>query len=137
MKLYGHIMDTQQMMEIMLARMQEMMNEMKNEIKETIRGEMKPMRDKRAEAHLQCEEPTSADMKVCHEAAEADTEEIEPDPRMIQSIAEHQEVPKADAIVKPVRGQKKRHRGRKQAAGRHGEPKELTRGVCGTPEEVG
>jgi hypothetical protein len=38
--------------------------EMKNEIKEAIRGEMKPMRDKRTGAHLEYE-PTTADMKAC------------------------------------------------------------------------
>jgi hypothetical protein len=31
--------------------------------------------------------------KACHEAMEADTEKIQPDPRMMQSIVEHQEVP--------------------------------------------
>jgi hypothetical protein len=33
---------------------------------------------------------------------EADIEKIEPDSGMMQSIAEHQDVPKGDAIVKPV-----------------------------------
>jgi hypothetical protein len=48
------------------------------------------------EACLECKEPTSADMKacqkmtVCHEATEIDTEKIQPDPRMMQSIAKHQ-----------------------------------------------
>jgi hypothetical protein len=105
----------------------EMMNEMKNEIKVVIRGETKHMRDKRTEAHLECQKPTSGDMKICqekttcHEAMEGDTKEIELNPGMMQSVAEHQEAPKEDAIVKPVEGRKKRHRGRKQAAGRHGE----------------
>jgi hypothetical protein len=49
----------------------------------------------------------------------------------MESKAEHQEVPTEDAIVKPVEGRKKRHRGRHLAAGRCGEPKELTRGHCG------
>lgn len=35
----------------------------------------------------------------------------------MESKMEHQEVPKEDTIVKPVKGQKKRHRGRKLAAG--------------------
>jgi hypothetical protein len=42
------------------------------------------------------------------------------------------EVPKEDAVVKPVNGRKRRHRGKKQAAGRHEEPKKLTRGDCGS-----
>jgi hypothetical protein len=47
---------------------------------------------------------------------------------MMLSAEEHQEVPNEDAVVIPVRGRKMRHRGRKQAAGRHGESKELNRG---------
>jgi hypothetical protein len=50
---------------------------------------------------------------------------------MMQSVAEHLVALKEDAVVKPVKGRKKRHRGRKPAAGRRGEPKELTRGDCG------
>jgi hypothetical protein len=53
-------------------------------------------------------------------------------PEMMQSIGEHQEVPREEAAVIPVRGWKRRHRGRKQAAGRHGEPKELTQEDCGS-----
>jgi hypothetical protein len=34
--------------------------------------------------------------------------------------------------VKLVNGWKKQHRGRKKAAGRRAEPKELTRGICGS-----
>jgi hypothetical protein len=55
---------------------------------------------------------------------------------MMQSAEEHQEVPREDAAVKPVRGRKRRHRGRKEAAGRHGDPKELTRGDCGSRKKL-
>jgi hypothetical protein len=72
------------------------------------------------------------DTTACHEATEADTEKSEPDPGMMQSVAEHQVTPKEDAVVKPYKGRKKRHRGRKPAAGRRGEPKEMTRGDCGS-----
>jgi hypothetical protein len=48
------------------------------------------------EAHLECEEQTSVTM---------------------ESEEKHQEAPKEDAVVKPVKGQKKRHRGREPAAG--------------------
>jgi hypothetical protein len=66
------------------------------------------------EALLECEELTSADMKACqeaatcHEATEADTEKIEPDPGMMQSIEEHQEIPKAETAVMLVGGLRKR-----------------------------
>jgi chromosome segregation ATPase len=60
----------------------------------------------------------------------------EPREEMMQSAEEHQEVPREDAVVIPVRGRKRRHRGQKQAAGRHGEPKEFNRGVCGSRKKL-
>jgi hypothetical protein len=53
---------------------------------------------------------------------------------MMQSVGKHQEVPKEDALVKPVK-ERKWHRARKLVAGRPGEPKELTRGYCGSRKE--
>jgi hypothetical protein len=49
---------------------------------------------------------------------------------------EYLEVPKEETVVKPVKGRKKWHRSKKQAAGRHEEPKELTRGICGSWREL-
>jgi hypothetical protein len=86
--------------------------------------------------HRECEEPSSAEMKVCHEATETDIEKIEPDSGMMQSVAEHQEVPREDASVMPVRGLRKQRRGRKQAAGRREEPKKLNRGICRSWEKL-
>jgi hypothetical protein len=74
------------------------------------------------EARLECEKPTSAGMKacqettVCHEATDTDTEKTEPDRGIMQSVAEHQVSRKEDAVVKPVKGRKKRLKGRKPAA---------------------
>jgi hypothetical protein len=62
--------------------------------------------------------------------------QAEPREEMMQPVGEHQEVPREDAVVKPVRRRKKRHRGRKQAAGRRVEPKELTRGNCGSRKKL-
>jgi hypothetical protein len=70
------------------------------------------------------------------EATEANTEKTEPDMGMMQSVAEHQEAPKEDAVVKPGKGRKKRRMGRKPAAGRRGEPKELTRSECGSGKKL-
>jgi hypothetical protein len=64
-------------------------------------------------------------------ASQENTEKTEQEPGTMQSMEEHQEIPKEKVVMKPVKGRKKRHRGRKPAAGRHGEPKELTRGDCG------
>jgi hypothetical protein len=79
----------------------------------------------------ECQETT-----VCHEATEADMEKIGPESGMMQSVAEHQEVPREDAAVIPVGGLRKQRRGRKQAAGRREEPKELNRGMCGSWEKL-
>jgi hypothetical protein len=85
---------------------------------------------------LECDEPVSEDIKACHEATEADTEKIESYPGMMQFIAEHQVAPKEEAVVKQVKGRKKRRRGRKPVAGRYGEPKELTRSDCGSGKKL-
>jgi hypothetical protein len=57
--------------------------------------------------------------------AKTEGELKEPREEMMQSAEEHHEVPREDAVVIPVRGWKRQHRGRKEAAGRHGEPMEL------------
>jgi hypothetical protein len=44
-----------------------------------------------------CQETTA-----CPEATVAYTEKIQPDPRRIQSVAEHQEIPKEEAAIMPV-----------------------------------
>jgi hypothetical protein len=47
-----------------------------------------------------------------------------------------QEAPVEDAVLKPVKGRKKRHRGQKQAAERCEEPNELTRGIFGSRRKL-
>jgi hypothetical protein len=65
----------------------------------------------KAEAHLECMEPTSVDM--------------EPE-------VEHQEVPKEEATVILVGELRKQRRDWNLAAERHPKPKERTRGYCGS-----
>jgi hypothetical protein len=60
----------------------------------------------------------------------------EPREEMIQSAEEHREVPRGDAVEIPVRRRKMRHRGRKEAAGRRLEPKELNRGDHGSRKKL-
>jgi hypothetical protein len=91
---------------------------------EETRAETKAMRDKRMEANMAWREETTAD----REAMEANPE-METNSEM-QSSGEHQNVPKEGVAVKSSRTTKKRHRGRNLAAGRRGEPKDLTRGDC-------
>jgi hypothetical protein len=64
------------------------------------------------EERLEEEEPTSVDRKP--------------------EVAHQRVVPVEVAVLKPVKGRKKRQRGKKQAAGRHEEPKKLSRGDCGS-----
>jgi hypothetical protein len=46
-------------------------------------------------------------------------------------VEEHQDVPSEYVVVMPVKGLRKRRRGRKSTAGRRGEPKELNQGNHG------
>jgi hypothetical protein len=57
-------------------------------------------------------------------AACLDSKELSPED--MESEVEHREVPTEEATAKSSGTMKKRHRGRHLAAGRHGEPKELT-----------
>jgi hypothetical protein len=70
----------------------------------------------------------------CLGETDANTEEI--DPGMMQSVEEHQDVLTEDVTVMPVKGLKKRRRGRKSTAGRRGEPKKLNRGNCGSRKKL-
>jgi hypothetical protein len=72
-------------------------------------------------------------MKVHHEEMRAifganrgkmEATDLKAYPDEMQSKAEHQEVPKEDAVEKPVRGWNKRHRGQNLAAKCHQKPKE-------------
>jgi hypothetical protein len=56
---------------------------------------------------------------------------MEPNPEMMQSIGDHQEVPKKEAAVRSSGALKKQHRGRNLATECHQKPKERTRGKCG------
>jgi hypothetical protein len=91
------------------------------------------------EARLEYEEPVSGDIKDDQNETPAGneaTEKIEQDPGMMQSVEEHHDVPIEEVAVMPVKGLKKRRRGRKSTAGRRGEPKTLNRGNCGSRKKL-
>jgi hypothetical protein len=69
----------------------------------TPKRNMETMACQEMEERLEEEEPTSLDRKP--------------------EVAQQQEVPVENAVVKPVNGRKRRHRGKKQAAERCEEPK--------------
>jgi hypothetical protein len=69
-------------------------------------------------------------MMACLGKREADTEMAEPDPGMMQSTEEHQEIPKGEAAVMPVGEPRKRRRVRNLAAVRRQKQKERIRTSC-------
>jgi hypothetical protein len=77
------------------------------------------MRDKRTEANMNV---SQKERTTCQEATET-----EPNPGMMQSIEEHQQIPKGEAARMPVGGPRKRHRVRNLAAQRRQKQKERTR----------
>jgi hypothetical protein len=100
---------TKRMMEEMNTKMDGNQAEMRStvcaiwsELKETIQHEMK--------AIIQPIQVELDEMTACHKAMEAETERNEPDPGMIQSIEEHQEISKEGAAVILVRGPRKQRR---------------------------
>jgi hypothetical protein len=64
------------------------------------------------------------------------TEKTEPDPDMMQSAEEHQDIPNEVAAFMPVRGLRKWRRVWKLAAERRQKPKEGTQGYCGSWRRV-
>jgi hypothetical protein len=85
--------------------------------------EMQPLMEMKAvqEQMLVKLDARNAELGAHHERMVAclgktEATELKAKPEENESIAEQQEVPKEDAVVKPVKGWKKRHRGRKLAA---------------------
>jgi hypothetical protein len=65
------------------------------------------------------------EMTACSEVTET-----EPDPEMMQSTEEHQEIPNEEATVMPVGEPRKRHRVYNLTVERHQKMKERTWGNC-------
>jgi hypothetical protein len=102
--------------------------------REQKKADMEEILSKMEERMAATQAKTDGKLKVLTETIEKT--QAEPREEMMQSAEEHQEVPREDTMVIPVRGRKRRHRGRKEAAGRHREPKELTRGDCGSRKKL-
>jgi hypothetical protein len=150
-------MDTQQMMELLLARLdkskawqedmkakmatkedrktdkEEMIQEMRAD-REQRKAEMEQILSKMEERMTTTQAKTEGKLKELTETIEES--QTEPREEMMQPAEEHQVVPREDAVAIPVRGLKRRHRGWKDAAGRHGEPKELNRGDHGSRKKL-
>jgi hypothetical protein len=107
--------------EEMMQQIMEMLVEMKEKMADRIAD-----REERREAH----KSLMAGLGLI----KANTEKI--NSGVMQSIEEHHDVPSEDVAVMPVKGLKKRRRGRKSTAGRRGEPKKLNRGSCGSRKKL-
>jgi hypothetical protein len=62
-------------------------------------------------------------MTTCHEATEAYREKVQTNPRMMQSVVEHQEIPKEEASVVPIGGLRKWHEDYNLTTGHRQKPK--------------
>jgi hypothetical protein len=97
-----------------------MMNKMKDEIKEEMN------------AKIDSNTNLAAQEIIRHEKRNQSHNSFQE----MESKVEHQEAPEEDAILKQVKGQKKRHRGRKRATGQCREPKEVIRGDHGSRRKL-
>jgi hypothetical protein len=75
-------------------------------------------------------------MMACLGQMKVHTKKTEQDPGMMPSVEEHQYTSTEEVAVMPVKGLRKRRRGRKLTAGRRGESKEVTRGNCGSRRKL-
>jgi hypothetical protein len=140
-------MESQQMMELVLAIQEEinthtkiMLEEMKaNQAKADAHHSKMEANMRSMLAELKC---AIKDLKIngeetmaCQEKTEVRLEEEPTSVEMKPEVA-HEEVHREDAAVTSVRGLRKQRRGQKQAAGRCEEPKKLNRGIRGSWEKL-
>jgi hypothetical protein len=132
------MMESKQIMKFLLAMRQDMKAD-----REILQETMKTNQDvliKTVKEEIQAyHEEMMAMVDTCHKGmmaclgkTEADTEKTDADPGMMQSTEVHQEIPKGEAAVMPVREPRKRGRVRSLAAERRQERKERTRGNRGS-----
>jgi hypothetical protein len=127
--------------EKMLANMDTNRNEMMEEIKSgeaemrsTTRAfwsELKEIIQHEMKAVIQPIRSELGEMIACNGVTET-----EPDPEMMQSIEEHQAIPKEDAAVMPIGGPRKRHRVCNLAAEHRQKMRERTRGNSGSRRKL-
>jgi hypothetical protein len=119
-------METQKMMELLLARMnastKEHMQEMKARMDAKLDASHKMMMAK-LDAHNE---------KIMASLGKTETTDFKATPEEMESVTEQQEIPKEDAVVMPVREPRKRRRVCNLAAERRQKTKERTRGNSGS-----
>jgi hypothetical protein len=125
--------------------LKEMMEEMMNANQAKMKANLKEMREEIKSGQAEMRSIVNAlteDMKKdrketmsCQVTTVVCLDSKEPNPEDMESEVEHWEVPMEEAAVKSLGAMKKRYRGWKLAARRHGEPKELTRD-CGSQRKM-
>jgi hypothetical protein len=100
----------------MLAKMEatrQIDREERKDEQENVKGMMEEIMT-RVNHETQSLQKACKETMACQETTEACLECKEPASDKMEYEVEHQEAPEEDAIVKPVEGRKKRHRGRLQ-----------------------
>jgi hypothetical protein len=120
--------------QVKMNETKEAMKTMQENIQENLKKTMEELLSKMEERMTANQAKTDGKLRELTETIEKTL--TEPSQEMMQSTEEHQEVPREDAAIIPVRRRKRQHRGWKQAAGQRGEPKELTRGDCGSQKKL-
>jgi hypothetical protein len=113
-------------------KQEEMLTEINAKTK-AILADTKARRDKRLEANTNDDRNEST---ACEDVTEDSPEKMEPNPQEKEAVVEREDVPNEDIAVIPVKGLKKRRRGRKSTAGRRREPKELNQANCGSRKKL-
>jgi hypothetical protein len=132
-KMDSNLVKVDSKLEEMLARMGEDIKSGQAEMRSTacaIRSELEAIQHE-IRAVIQPIQSELDETTACNEATET-----EPDPGMMQSVAEHQEAPKGEATVMPVREPRRQRRVHNLAAERSQKRKERTRGVCGSRSKL-
>jgi hypothetical protein len=154
------MMESQQMIELLLAKLDENAKTSQEEMLAKILARMearekerkaeKEVREEERKAEREArEEERKAEREADREQRKADIGQIlakmeeifakmdmKANPGMMLSVGEHQEVIEEEAAVMPVGEPKKRRRNRNLAAERRQKPKERTRGYCGSRKRV-
>jgi hypothetical protein len=111
--------------EEMKAVVQSIWSERYETIEQQVKNIMMCINHKTQSLQKACQETAA-----CHKDMETDTEQIQPGPRMMQCIAEHQEVPTEEAAMMPLRGLRRQHGDQNLAPGHSQKPKVRIQASC-------
>jgi uncharacterized protein YlxW (UPF0749 family) len=131
--------------EEMLAEIRTGMDTDLNEMREEIKSNQAEMRSTICAFQSELKETIQHEIKAVIQPTRAELDETtacngatgtEPDPGMMQSIEEHQEIPKGEAAVMPVGEPRKQHRVWNLATDHRQKQKERTKGYSGSRRKL-